>query len=61
MRQFRIDVPQSELDDLADRLARTRWPDRETVGTWIQGVPLDYAQELCEYWHTRYDWRRCEA
>jgi pimeloyl-ACP methyl ester carboxylesterase len=61
MREFRIEVPESELDDLRDRLARTRWPEAATVGGWTQGVPLDYARELCDYWARKYDWRRCEA
>lgn len=61
MRDFRIEIPESELDDLRERLARTRWPEPATVEGWHQGVPLDYARELCEYWRTRYDWRRVEA
>ncbi|MFP5022728.1 epoxide hydrolase family protein [Pseudonocardia phyllosphaerae] len=61
MRDFRIDIPERDLDDLRDRLARTRWPDPGTLDGWDQGVPLDYARELCEYWRTRYDWRRVEA
>ena len=61
MREFRIEVPESELDDLRERLARTRWPDPATSPGWAQGVPLDYARELCDYWARRYDWRRCEA
>jgi epoxide hydrolase len=35
-----IAVPERELDDLRERLARTRWPERETVGDWSQGAPL---------------------
>ncbi|GAA0901930.1 epoxide hydrolase family protein [Pseudonocardia zijingensis] len=61
MREFRIEVPESELDDLRERLARTRWPDPATAPGWAQGVPLDYARELCDHWARRYDWRRCEA
>jgi pimeloyl-ACP methyl ester carboxylesterase len=61
VRPFRIEVPEADLTDLRERLARTRWPDPATVGGWIQGVPLDYARDLCDYWRTRYDWRRCEA
>ncbi|QYN37215.1 epoxide hydrolase 1 [Pseudonocardia sp. DSM 110487] len=61
MREFRIEVPESELDDLRERLARTRWPDTATAAGWTQGVPLDYARELCDHWARRYDWRRCEA
>lgn len=61
VRDFRIEIPDAELDDLRERLARTRWPDPATVEGWTQGVPLDYTRELCDYWRTRYDWRRVEA
>ena len=58
---FRIDIPQADLDDLRDRLARTRWPD-ELPGTgWTYGVPVSYLKELAEYWRTSYDWPRYEA
>ncbi|WP_085810192.1 epoxide hydrolase family protein [Sphingomonas sp. TZW2008] len=58
---FVLDVPQAALDDLAARLALTRWPERETVDGWQQGVPLDAARALVDYWQHKYDWRRCEA
>ena len=58
---FLIQVPESQLSDLRDRLRRTRWPERETVGDWSQGVPLGYLRELCEYWASGYDWRATEA
>ena len=58
---FRIEIPQGDLDDLRQRLARTRWPERETVDDWSQGIPLAYTQELCEYWANKYDWRATEA
>ena len=57
---FRIDVPESELEDLRQRLARTRWPEAETVEDWSQGIPLTYTRELCAYWAGEYDWRRAE-
>ena len=57
---FQINVPQSALDDLKLRLSLVRWPDRETVNDWTQGVPLVKAQELINYWNTKYDWRRFE-
>ena len=61
IRPFRIEVPQADLDDLSDRLARTRWPD-ELPGTgWSQGVPLGYLQQLAAYWRDGYDWRTQEA
>jgi epoxide hydrolase len=58
---FRIAVPEAELDDLRERLKAARWPERETVDDWSQGVPLDYLRELCAYWANGYDWRATEA
>jgi pimeloyl-ACP methyl ester carboxylesterase len=54
-------VPDQALDDLRDRLRRTRWPEAETVDDWSQGIPLAYVQELCSYWADGYDWRPTEA
>jgi len=61
IRDFRIEVPEDELADLRERLHGTRWPERETVGDWSQGVPCAYLQELCAYWADVYDWRATEA
>ena len=55
--EFRIDIPQAELDDLRDRLARTRWPDQLPGVGWDYGIALDDVRELAEYWRTGYDWR----
>lgn len=54
---FTIAIDQAELDDLANRIAATRWPDAQTCQNWDQGIPLSYTQELAEYWRTDYDWR----
>lgn len=58
---FRIDIPQADLDDLKLRLARTRWPERETVSDASQGAQLEKVKALVDYWRTTYDWRRLEA
>jgi pimeloyl-ACP methyl ester carboxylesterase len=58
---FFLDIPDSELRDLRDRLRRTRWPEAATIDDWSQGMPLPYAQELCSYWAEQYDWRATEA
>lgn len=58
---FHLAIPETELLDLRARLERTRWPDRETVGDWSQGVPLAQAKALIAHWRDHYDWRRCEA
>ncbi|MEV5717688.1 epoxide hydrolase family protein [Amycolatopsis mediterranei] len=60
IRPFTIDVPQADLDDLRDRLARTRWAaDLPGVG-WSRGVPVSYLKELAGYWRDGYDWRAHE-
>jgi epoxide hydrolase len=58
---FRIDIPQSDLDDLHDRLARTRWPAQLPGEGWNRGVPVDHLKELADYWRTGHDWRAQEA
>ncbi|MEO1055277.1 MAG: epoxide hydrolase family protein [Actinomycetota bacterium] len=58
---YTIAVPDDVLADLHDRLARTRWPDPETVDDWSQGVPLNWLQGVCDYWQHHYDWRKREA
>ena len=58
---FTLDVPQAGLDDLRNRLARTRWPDAETVHDTSQGPPLAKLRALADRWLDGYDWRRCEA
>ena len=57
---FTVAIAQSQLDDLVRRLEDTRWPERETVEDWSQGMPLSYSRELAQYWATDYDWRRFE-
>jgi pimeloyl-ACP methyl ester carboxylesterase len=61
IRPFRIDIPQADLDDLRDRLHRTRWPDELPGVGWTRGVPLGYLKELATYWADGYDWRKQEA
>jgi hypothetical protein len=61
IRPFRIDIPQADLDDLQERLARTRWPDELSGVGSDYGVSLAYVKDLVEYWRTGYDWRAWEA
>ena len=66
---FRIDVPQADVDDLTDRLARTRWANELPLDTsgpqqglvppgWEYGVPVGYVKDLVEHWERHYDWRK---
>ena len=59
---FRIDMPQAALDDVRERLCRTRWPPE--IGDnrdWQGGSNLAYMRELVDYWLNAYDWRAQEA
>ena len=60
VRDFHIDVPEEELVDLRQRIAATRWPERETVEDESQGVQLAMMQALARYWAEEHDWRKCE-
>ena len=61
VRPFTVAISDSEIEDLKQRLARTRWPNPETVPDWSQGVRLENAQSLINYWEREYDWRRFES
>ncbi|MEU3623247.1 epoxide hydrolase [Amycolatopsis coloradensis] len=61
IRPFSIDIPQAELDDLAARLAATRWPGELPGVGWTRGVPVGYLTGLAEYWRDGFDWRAQEA
>jgi pimeloyl-ACP methyl ester carboxylesterase len=61
IRPFRVDVPDEQLVDLRQRIAATRWPDKETVSDRSQGNQLGKLQEIIRYWGTNYDWRKVET
>ncbi|WP_368518549.1 epoxide hydrolase family protein [Rhizobium sp.] len=60
IKPFKVSVPQASIDDLKHRLNNTRWPEKETVSDWSQGVPLHKAKALISYWADKYDWRKFE-
>lgn len=61
MTPYRIDIPQADLDDLRDRLARTRWSQGLQGAGWERGVPVSYLRDLAAYWRDSFDWRKQEA
>ncbi len=60
IRDFKVDIPKKELNDLDIRLRHIRWPDPEPVDDWSQGIPLDYVRKVSNYWRNEYDWSRCQ-
>ena len=61
MKPFRLQVPDSALADLRERLAHTRLPDEPPGPPWKTGASLAYVKELLEYWRSGFDWRAQEA
>lgn len=61
IKPFKIQISSDTLDDLRQRLQRTRWPDAIPGSGWEYGADLDYMKELVDYWLTEFDWRKQEA
>lgn len=61
IKPFIISASDDDLADLKDRLVRTRWPEKEPVDDWSQGIPLAYLREIVDYWRSDYDWRARET
>ena len=60
IKPYKIKISNEDLEDLKGRLSSTRWPEKETVEDWSQGVPLSYIKEVHDYWINEYDWRSRE-
>jgi len=61
IRSFRMNIPKQALVDLSQRVAATKFPERETVTDATQGVQLATMRALASYWATDYDWSKVEA
>jgi len=61
MKQFRIQIPESEITDLNQRLSNTRWPGEMINEGWKKGVPAGYLKKLADYWQHKFDWKKQEA
>jgi microsomal epoxide hydrolase len=59
--QFRVAIDAAVLEDLRERLARTRFPaSSPRGGAWQYGTSLDYLKKFVAHWRERYDWRDWE-
>ncbi|WP_225008877.1 epoxide hydrolase family protein [Novosphingobium percolationis] len=61
IRPFRIEVPESDLADLSERLARTRWPALLAGSNWATGLDAETLERVQQYWLAQYDWRKQES
>lgn len=58
---FTLSIPDADIADLKERLARTRWPDEPPLAPWSTGASLGYVKDLTHYWREEFDWRTWEA
>jgi pimeloyl-ACP methyl ester carboxylesterase len=58
---FTLRIPDADIDDLRDRLARTRFPDQAPGEAWAYGTDVGYLRGLTEYWRNDFDWRAEES
>jgi pimeloyl-ACP methyl ester carboxylesterase len=58
---FDVDIPQSSLQELRDRVLQTRWAPEPGIGDWSLGVPGKWLRDVAEYWADGFDWRAQEA
>jgi microsomal epoxide hydrolase len=56
-----VHVADDALEDLARRLAATRWPDSPPGAGWEHGAPVEHVQALVDRWRDGFDWRAQEA
>jgi pimeloyl-ACP methyl ester carboxylesterase len=61
IRPYRVEISQAALDDLADRLRRTSWPDELPGGDPRYGMTSERVRGLAAYWLDGFDWRAVEA
>ncbi|EIN12328.1 epoxide hydrolase [Punctularia strigosozonata HHB-11173 SS5] len=60
-RPFKVDIPDTQLEQLKTKLAFTRFPDELEDAGWDYGAPLGDVKRLVDRWRNEWDWRRLEA
>lgn len=58
---FTIEVPESDVLDLEDRLAQVRWPHQLPDTTWEHGADTATLMTISDYWREEYDWQAAQA
>src|SRR5690606_20049963 len=61
IKPFKIAIPDSAVEDLKDRLDRTRWPEEVNDDDWSYGARLPWLKRVVDYWRDGYDWRAAEV
>lgn len=56
---FEINIPETSVQDLCERLRRSRFPEPPTAAS--QGMDPGRVSRFCREWLDQYDWRMVEA
>lgn len=57
---FKIHIPDSVLEDLQERISRTKWPRTVPDSGWEYGTDINTLRTLIDYWQKKFDWREEE-
>ncbi len=60
IKEFKVNIPQSEIEDLKERIGKTRWSNETENPDWKLGTDINYLKELSHYWEQEFDWRNIE-
>lgn len=60
IKKYDVKIPHVLIEDVYDRLAKTRWPDEISGTAWEYGIPLAYMKDIFDYWMTEYSWETTE-
>jgi pimeloyl-ACP methyl ester carboxylesterase len=60
IKPFAINIPESDIEDLKNRIANTRWTDEITGSGWNYGTNRTYLKELTDYWQHIFNWKAQE-
>lgn len=55
---FKIEIAQSTVNKIMERVRGFEWPDVPEAGGWGYGTNLETMKEFVEYWLHGYDWFR---
>ena len=57
IREFKVSIDESKIDDLYKRIDLTRWPDEVNYEIWTLGNKKSFLKDAVQYWRNDFDWR----
>ena len=57
IREFKVSVDESKIDDLYKRIDLTRWPDEVNDEIWTLGTKKSFLKDAVQYWRNDFDWK----